>query len=691
MSYKHLLVLFFYLCFFLSFSQEMKKGFTYLETGKYSKAETFFEAILKEYPTNKTAKLCYGRAIGLNGKAPAAVLIFTDLLKLYPDDFEVKLNYAESLLWDTQYLAAEAFYKKLVNEDPKSFSALLGYANTLSNLKKYNDALIYVDQSLAVSPGNANALNSKKYMYLGHAYQKQQAKDYSNAERISKEGLVLFKNDKDILQNLANLYLISNSLEKAKETYTLLGSAPSNKITALNGLALVYHLDGKEKDALETSKEAYSSLNSNSSTVLIKQTKERYIQALIWNKKFKEAGCLIDYLMLEHPNKNWVLALNATLNIYKSDFKKSLENYEKILVNDSSSFDGNLGKANVLKALGKPIDAYKAAENTLVFYKGQKDAKNFIKQLDNSFTPTIETNASYSFDNGDNEAYSYGASLQIPLSTKFKLSGVYGYRDSKNTTTGNRAKANNLLAGFAYDLKPNVILKTNLGITDVNADTKDYSNDYTQFLSDISLSTKPFKRQTLDIGYKREWQNFNADLTSLEIDQNTLYANYNLSTNFNLGWYTQYNYTWQNDDNTKHLLFTSLYYNLLSKPLLKTGFNYQYITFGNQVPTVYFSPEKFNVYEIFLDLLKNQKGRLSYNLNLATGYQFIEDQEKQATYRIQVKLGYTFNPRLSANIYGLHSNIASATAAGFTYTEIGFRLKWFIFKKPIFKRAIKPE
>ncbi|XKX05825.1 hypothetical protein R8G61_00410 [Tenacibaculum maritimum] len=45
----------------------MKDGFAYLDTGKYKQAEIFFENILKIYPTNKTAKLCYGRAIGLNG------------------------------------------------------------------------------------------------------------------------------------------------------------------------------------------------------------------------------------------------------------------------------------------------------------------------------------------------------------------------------------------------------------------------------------------------------------------------------------------------------------------------------------------------------------------------------------------------------------------------------------------------
>ncbi|MFC5048870.1 tetratricopeptide repeat protein [Aquimarina hainanensis] len=48
-------------------AQDMNEGFSYLESGKFEKASLFFEEILKTYPDNKTARLCYGRAIGLSG------------------------------------------------------------------------------------------------------------------------------------------------------------------------------------------------------------------------------------------------------------------------------------------------------------------------------------------------------------------------------------------------------------------------------------------------------------------------------------------------------------------------------------------------------------------------------------------------------------------------------------------------
>ena len=686
MKIKSYLLLFLTFYSFFVFSQDMQEGYTYLETGEYLEAETFFKTILEGQPDNKTARLCYGRAIGLNGKSEDAKALFIDLLKDYPSDFEVKLNYGEALLWNSNFLKAKTYFKGLVEEDPKSFPALLGYANTLSNLKEYEVALLYINKALGVLPGNANALNSKKYMYLGYAYQKQQAQQYDEAEALLKENLTLFNNDKDTLLNLANLYLIANRLEDAKATYNLLAENLDNKVTALNGLALVLHLNGKDKKALIISQKAYDSIPILKKSSDIKQTQERYIQALIWNKKYKQSEELIDALIKEQPNKNWILALEATLNIYKSNFKNSLKDYNRVLVNDSTSFDGNLGKANALKALGHYDNAYKSAEKTLSFYDNQKDALNFIKNLNTSFTPFHEIKASYTFDNGDNKAFAINNMVEIPFSTKLKLLGSYHYRTTENNVTNNNATSNNINSGISYQILPNATLKGTAGIISVNSK----NNKYNQLLANLSLNIKPFKLQTLDLNYKREVQNFNAELLDREIVMNNFFVNYNISTNFKLGWFTQYYFTSQNDDNIRNLFFTSLYYNILSKPSLKAGLNYQYITFKNQVPTIYFSPEKFNAGEVFINLIKDEiitkPKEWFYELTAAFGLQYIEDYNSQSTYRIQGKVGYKFSDRCLANLYGTNSNIASATAAGFTFAEIGFRFKWYLFKKPVFRK-----
>ena len=358
------------LFFFLSislcgFSQNMQEGFTYLETGKYNEAANFFTEVLKEFPNNKTARLCYGRAIGLAGNSNKAVQLFTELLHDYPTDFEVKLNYAESLLWKKKYNAAKLYYEKILAENDQSFAALLGYANTLSNLKIYNEALIYVNKALKVSPGNPNALVSKKYIHLGYAGTYVTDQKYDKAIALLKENFEFFENDRETLLNLANIYLMSNNFEGAKSTYENLATSAKDSIVSLNGLSLAYHLKGKEKEALVISKKAVNAIEKIDDKELQNRTDERYVQALIWNRKYKEAHTNIYRLLKKHPNTNWVLSLQATLNIYKSNFKESILNYHRILKNKKSSFDGNLGMANALKAYGLPKYAYEYAEKTL--------------------------------------------------------------------------------------------------------------------------------------------------------------------------------------------------------------------------------------------------------------------------------------------------------------------------------------
>ena len=684
LKYRTLLIIFF--INFYGVSQDMEKGFTYLETGKYVQAETFFETVLQTYPDNKTARLCYGRAVGLTGDSIKALNLFMGLLDDFPTDFEVKLNYAEALLWNKNYGSAKDYYQNLLKENDASFSALLGYANTLSNLKEFENAIIYANKALVVLPKNPNALLSKKYMRLGLANDLMNLQDYLKAETILKENFEDFKQDKETLLNLANLYLISNQIDRAKEIYVVIGDRPENQLISLNGIALAEHLKSNNKAALVVSKKAFDSITSQTEPSLKNQTTERYIQALIWNKKYSLAENEIDDLVLNNNDpENWILALRATLNIYKSDFKKSISDYNLILKNDSTSFDGNFGKANALKAIGYYAAAYKSAETTLNFYKNQKDATNFIKSLDRYFTPFIETKVSYSFDNGNNEAYSYTANSEFPLTTKFKLLAAYNYRTTANSITNMNAESNNFLAGISYQISNNLTFKGCLGITSSNTETINYN----QLLVDFSLKIKPFKLQNLELGYKRELQNFNAELLDREIVQNNFLVNYSLNTNFRLGWFTQYYYTFQNDDNTRNLLFTSLYYRILDKPSLKAGFNYQNISFKKTVPTIYFSPRKFNAVEVFVNLIKDENNTKNnewfYELTAATGYQFIEDDQKQSTYRIQGSLGYKFSETSALNIYGLQSNIASTSAAGFKFTEIGLRFKWYLFKKPLFK------
>lgn len=666
----------------ISFSQvQMDTGFQLLEKGNFKEAKVFFESVLQQVPDNKTAKLCYGRAVGLSGNPEKATGIFTELLTTYPNDFEIQLNYAESLLWNNKFTDAKEYYEQLLLKDNQSFPAVLGYANTLSNLKMYDEALINVNKALEISPGNPNALTSKKYIRLGNAYQLQQQKQLEESVTVLQQNLTDFPGDRATLSQIANVFIIKNDLENAEKSYLNLSSNKIDSIISLNGLSLVKHLQTKNKKALELSENAMLKIENIDNASITKQTKERYIQALIWNKKFKKAELEITNLKQEFPNKNWVLALSATQHTYKSNFKKSIEDYVQIMQNDSTSFDGNLGIANVYFADKNYQASFDAAHKTLTFFPEQKDALQLIKKLHQNFTPFIEQRIAYSFDSGDNKSFTSQTNLTYPLSLKLEANAGFSFKQTENPILQNDASSNYFTAGLNYLLSNRIYLKSLFGINSVSSST----DSYQQFLMRLSARIKPANLQDLEIGYLKKLEDFNADLLARKIVSDNYFLEYNLNTNFNLGWFTQYLYTTQNDNNTRHLLFTSLYYKLMEQPVLKTGLNYQFISFKDQVPTIYFSPETFHNMEVFAEILKDVNAikpkNWYYHFLGASGIQIIESNDSQFTYRIQGKLGYKFSDRVNFHFYGQHTNIASATTAGFTFTEFGVYLKWYLASK----------
>lgn len=666
---------------FFMYGQEMQKGFEHLEAGEFSQAEIFFSKILKEHPENKTARLCYGRAVGLSSDPDKAVKIFEDLLIDFPDDLEVKLNYAESLLWSRQYPEAEVYYSVLLEENPENFAVLLGYANTLSNLKKYKSATKWVEKALNLSPGNPNALNSLKYIRLGYANQLLQERQYDLAIGLLDDNLREFENDRESLLNKANIYLILKNSDAAIDVYKQLALDSRDSIQALTGISLAYHIAKREKDALKYATMARQMAKDSNDSISRLMAAERYIQALIWNHKYSRAEDQIEHQLELYPAKPWVLALAASLGMYTGDFKKSINNYNQILEIDSASFDGNLGIANAYFARGEIKEAMDYAEQTLSFYKNQQDAEQLLQKIEFGYRPMLEENLSFSFDNGDNQAFAAATTVRLPLSTKLEVLGGYTYRKTRNTRSGLEANSDYLNLSASYKIIPSVKFRINTGL--INA--RSVETDYTNLTGEIAAQIQPFMRDDLEIGYRRDLQDFNAELLNRKIAGNHLFLTNNYTTRYGLGWYLQYMHTEQSDDNSRELLFTSLYYSILKKPLLKGGINYQYISFEKRMPELYFSPEKFQAAEIFMNLISNDEDKaFNYDLTAAAGYQFIEDGDGQPTYRLQARAGYNISQRFIGGVYATHSNIASATAAGFTFTEFGINLKWFFKAKPLF-------
>ncbi|NER11597.1 Tetratricopeptide repeat-containing protein [Muriicola jejuensis] len=664
--------------------QLMDQGFKLLESGDFDQARNFFDAYLQNDPTNKTALICYGRAVGLSGEPGKAIAHFGELKQQYPEDFEITVNLNEAHLWAGEFDTARPLYEDLVRSNPNSFVALLGYANTLSNLKEYTGALAWIEKAIALDTASISAKVSRKYIRLGYADRLIKEKNYGMAEDFLQENLLDFPSDRESLISLANMYLIQKEIGKAEEAYSSLATTRLDTIRALNGLSLASHLDHRNRHALTLATDALRKAEAIDDKTLKEQTRERFVQALIWNSQYRRAGKQIDSLEQVLPQQLWVKALRATLGMYTAKFNESLNEYDDILCIDSTAFDGNLGKANALFASDRIIPAYRAAFTTLSVYEGQVDAQGLVEKINGMHTPAIEDKAFFSFDNGNNVAFGNQVSTDIPFSTKFRTTLSYLYRNTENTTTSNKALTHTVLAGITYKLMPNTRLKAVAGFNVASFTGR----QYTQPIVDLRFQLKSGRLQNLEVGYQRGVQNFNADLIEREIVMNHLGLNYNLGTTFNLGWYTQAMHTQQTDGNTRNLIFSSLYYNLTKLPAVKLGINYQYISFSDQFPSIYFSPESYQALEIFGDVRGSFSEKSSYYFNGAAGTQRVEDDDPSAVFRVEAGFRQQFSKRLWMELYGKYSNIASATATGFEFTELGVKIRWNLTELPLYYKKL---
>jgi len=471
----------------LGYSQApIEEGFELLESGEFNEAETFFESFIAKKPTHKTALLCYGRAVGLNGNPQKSKAIFDKLLNEDPSNLEFLINYAEALLWNKEFKVALLNYTKLAEQNPNSAIIQLGLGNTYSNLKKYKASINHYTKGISF--------------------------------------------DSSIL----GLYI---------------------------GLAYTHHAYNQDKEALE-----------------------------VINKG----------LMIDENNSELSKLKNKIINKYKI---------------------------------------------------------------------SVHQQVSATSDSGNNKAQNIGNSVDIPINTKNSIGVVYQYRNTKNCIVLNQATQHLVGINFKRDVTNRIQFSSNLSYLSSKGGIK-----YNVPVYKAKIEMRPRFNQSLSVNFQREYHNFNAQLIDAKIAQDHLFANYHILTEWNIGWFTQYYYTKQSDNNNRNLWFNSLYYVLKQKCIFKFGLNTQMIQFKDEHPEIYFSPKDFFATELFMDF-NFKKNNYVLSGNFAHGYQFI-NKDRQQSFRGELNFGYKITSKFTANAFGKYSNLASGTAAGFEFNEIGINFNY---------------
>nr|MBX2817799.1 hypothetical protein [Saprospiraceae bacterium] len=608
--------------------------------------------------------------------------------KEYPEDLELQLNFAESLLWNKAFAAAQIYYQDLVAAHPNNFAALLGHANAYANLRQFEQAHQEVSRALIISPGNGEALKSLKYIRFGLADRLMKSAHFDSATVLLNKNLEVFPEDRETLLNMANVYINQHRYDSAAKAYQRMAKTGIDSVIALNGWALVHHLKQQNGLALKKSNEAMrriQRLPGEEHVELIANTRFRHVEALIWNKRFKEAKRAVSSLKEMYPDRLRSLTTEAMLNMYMRDFKRSRSLYQTLLSKDSLSFDGNLGNVDALFAAGYSYASYRMAKKTRKMFAGNKDAQLQYQKVAQLFRPSISSSLFLSRDNAENIAYGLAAWSDIPLGPKFNLLISGNRRQTENQKTNDMAHTQSGRVGIRYKVLPRIEAQVLFGLLSASGTEENNSRS----LIDIKLHGKAGRVSDFAIGMRQELQDFNQQLIDRNIMQNHFYGEYALSTLQGIGLFAQYYFTDQSDQNQRQLFFGSLYYILKEAPIIKVGVNYQYIAFKEQVPELYFSPNRFHAQEVFMELSKEASSvaptKPFYLLSVAAGQQNIDRDLSQATYRIRGTFGIRISHRFSTHLSMLTTNVSSASAGGFRYTQLSLGMQWHFKAEPLFK------
>lgn len=648
----------------------MNSGFKMLEEGHFSEAAVFFEGILEKEPNNQTAMLCYARGIGLSGQTEEAKKVFKKLQELKPGDFEVDLNMAEAFMWSKDYDIALDLYTKLYERDPKSFPAVLGLANAFSENKQYDNALKYIEEALLIDPSNSNAKVSRKFMRLGKGAVFMNSGNYEEAIKLHNLILEEDKLDTDGLINRANAFIASKQYGRAKSDYALLLRNRKKQADSYLGLSRIANLEKDKEKSLKMAQRAVAIADSSESL----NASIGVVNAYGSLKDFKSAFSKIDSMWKLYPQDPRLISAYGRMNIWSKGFSKATEYYDQLLKLKPESFDGNLGYADAHHAMSLDKTAFEYVRKTLTYYPGQIDALNFLERLHLSHDPSISTHVFSSLDNGGNVStnYNFVGTFDPHPNWRTYLS-YYSRKAENNIGNGEQSeveKVDNYGAGVSYQVNGWLGLGAKYHFL--------FSENYQRQLGEINASLRLGRFQKLDVLYKEEIQNFNAELIQRNLKLSNFQLNYNVSLPSRIGLYSQLIHTRISDGNTRNLAFVSLYYDILTTPSLKGGLNYNVFGFEQQVPEVYFSPDIFKGYEVFVasENVNLPNAKWIYQATFAAGVQQISDEGAQGIYRFDIKAGRKFGSRFYLMAYFLRSNSAASSVQGFTYNEWGIRSRW---------------
>ncbi len=662
-------------CAVSAFSQDMTEGFGMLDSQKFSEATLYFKNILKDNPDNKVARICLGRALGLGGSKAEGFEVLASLRQDHVDDIEVELNYAEGLMWVNRASESVDVYNEILRKEANNRTALLSKSNALSSLGRHEEAISSIDLALENHPDFESNQISKKFIYLAGAYH---ARSNGNAVRsltLLTDLKEMIPEDETVLFDLGETHLYLQNFHKANGYYHSLEGKTSDTLRLYSSLSYTNLLIGKKKKFLSYGQKAYDIAKASKADVL--DPGLNVVGALVLNNRVSKAYGLLEELRSKTNGDIKVDVREAQIALWQANAGKSLKLFKEVDKRDSSMFEVKMGLAESYFAMNERHGALDAAQKAITLNPKSLDAQRFYNNVNMSLRPAVEASLKVAEDGGGNGSWEAILVANKYLKKRHTLTvGVV-----KRNTSGveiSDVENNQIFVADDWTLNHKLTVRGKLAFGIIAGD--DLPDSQSLLSGGIGMKYAINKIHSTELDFASTYMNYNPQLLSSGIRTNEMKFIYSMYLPSNFGSYNQVILTDQSDGNSRFLYYGSLYYNVSTYPVLQLALNYNTMSYSTQFPEIYFSPDKYQSAEVMIkadgDMLKS--GRWTYLITGATGFQWIGDNSKQGTLRLDGRITYAINDRLRISAGHLYSNAAQSTATGFTYNQSTFKVNWIL-------------
>ena len=187
---------------YIGFSQLLKKGFMYHQTGDLSKAEKIYNQILNKDPKNFDALQLKATLLYQNKKYEEALNFYNVAIKINDNFAPLHKNHGNTLKKLNRLDDALISYKKAIQLQPTVAELYNNIGKIFKELKRFDDALFYYNKAIELKSGYTEAFFNRGAVLKELKYFNEALKNYNVAIKLKPGNATSYNNRGVILKEL---------------------------------------------------------------------------------------------------------------------------------------------------------------------------------------------------------------------------------------------------------------------------------------------------------------------------------------------------------------------------------------------------------------------------------------------------------------------------------------------------------